>query len=197
MRVELLSITENAEALIERGARICYDSKENAETRKPFIQNLIKRGHEGVLEHSVATFKISEVSRALTHQLVRHRLASYNQRSQRYVKEDGFDYVAPQSIINDKKAYSLYINLIEEINESYKKLLELGVPPEDARYILPNACHTEIIITMNFRELRHFLKLRLDSHAQWEIREMANRMLGLLIEHAPIVFEDIDLARLA
>lgn len=191
MKCELLTATSNSEELIEKAARTCYDSKENPETRKQFIQNLMKRGHLGVIEHGVATIKVEGVSRALTHQLVRHRLASYNQRSQRYVKEGGFKYVIPPSIADNRVKLQKYKDIMATLRNAYTIFLKDGIPAEDARFILPNACESEIVITMNFRAWRNFLKLRLDKHAQWEIRELAQRILVILNEQAPSIFEDL------
>ena len=189
MKVKLLDITQNCEELIELGARVCYASLPKEESRSQFIQNLIKRGHEGPLEHAKATFEISGVSRALTHQLVRHRIASFNQRSQRYVKEVKAGYIVPESIMG-KGFGKDFTNLLDKISDLYEKMLEAGVNAEDARYILPNACETSIIMTMNFREFRHFLKLRLDKSAQWEIRTLAQNILEILKQYSPIVFYD-------
>ena len=191
MKIELLAITQDSEALIEKGARICYDSTENPETRKQFIQNLIKRGHLGVIEHGVATFRIEGVSRACSHQLVRSRLVSWNQRSQRYVKEKGFKYVTPPSISSNKEALKIYREGMAYARSLYSRLLYLNIPSEDSRFVLPNACETELIMTANFREFRHFLKQRLDSHSQWEIRKLAHEILIKLHEQAPSVFEDL------
>lgn len=193
MLVELLSITPNAEKLIERAGRICYPEPlskitENSSTK--LIKHLIHMGHESVLEHGVATFHIDGISRSCSHQLVRHRIASYSQRSQRYCPEDDFPIIIPKSIDTPEKAVQ-YQSAMININESYKNLRKLGVKPEDARMVLPNACCTCLVMTMNFRSLRNFLNLRLDKHAQWEIRELANRMCLLLMEHAPVVFEDL------
>lgn len=194
MKIELLAITQDSEALIEKGARICYDSTENPETRKQFIQNLIKRGHLGVIEHGVATFRIEGVSRACSHQLVRSRLVSWNQRSQRYVKESEFKYVIPPSIAKDRDKLQRYKDTMARLRNEYSIMLKDGIPPEDARFVLPNACTTELIMTANFREFRHFLQQRLDSHSQWEIRKLAHEILIKLHEQAPCVFEDIFLA---
>jgi len=190
MKCELLTITSNAEELIERATRICYNSMSNKETRASFLQSVIKRGHEGILEHASVTFLVEGISRALSHQLVRHRIASYLQRSQRYVKEGNFEYIEPESIKASKVSHDRFINAIKIINSTYNNLLYDGVPPEDARFILPNACETKIVITMNFRSLRNFFKLRLDRHAQWEIRELAKHMFRIVYEHAPSLFED-------
>ena len=198
MEIELLSITPDSEKLIERAGRTCYDTtdKTTDESAADFIKMLIGRGHESVLEHAVATFKITGVSRSLTHQLVRHRLASYSQRSQRYVSEEkGFRFVIPTSIWekgkeNDKIAKA-YQQVMEHAFAVYLLLLEEGILKEDARFVLPNACHTEIVMTANFREWRHILKLRTKKNAQWEIREMANIILDILMERAPSVFSDL------
>ena len=188
MKVELLGITKNAEELIEEAGRTCYKSTPG---KKEIIQKWIKMGHESMLEHASATFRISGISRACSHQLVRHRIASYSQQSQRYVKENKFEGIIPNSIMDNKKAFELYKNIMELFGETYNKLIEMGVKPEDARMLLPNACCTEIVVTMNFRAYRNFFKLRLDEHAQWEIREMAEKMIQILYNKAPYVFEDI------
>jgi len=192
MNITLMCATPEAEEIIEKACRICYDSRPNEVTRQDFIRSIIKRGHESVIEHASATFEVTGVSRALTHQLVRHRLASYSQRSQRYVKENRFDYVIPLSVKKDVTSTTRYCTLMDAIGETYQQLVNLGIPAEDARMVLPNACHTSIIMTMNFREYRHFFKVRCDKHAQWEIREMATDMLDLLARYvSPAVFGDL------
>lgn len=193
MIVELLTITPNVEELIEKATRICYNSTPDEKTRKQFLQSVIKRGHEGTLEHGIVTFLVEGISRALTHQLVRHRIASYLQRSQRYVKEKNFEYIIPESIKSNKTSIDRFDRVIKIINTAYNNLLHDGIPAEDARYILPNACETKIIITMNFRSLRNFFRLRLDKHAQWEIRDLAKRMFRIVFEQAPTIFEDLIL----
>lgn len=154
------------------------------------IRMLRKNGHESVLEHASATFRISGVSRALSHQLVRHRVASYSQKSQRYVKEADFDYVIPPDINANIQARTAYIQLMVEIGRKYTELSCLGIKKEDARFVLPNACETEIVMSANFREWRHVLHERLSVKAQWEIRMMAALMWKGLSSIAPIVFED-------
>ena len=205
MQVELLSITSDAEKIIEKAGRICYASEDKIteDSYIRFIKNLIKNGHTSVLEHASATFKISEISRVCSHQLVRHRLASYSQKSQRYIKEDSFDFVIPPSIkeldlkdnleygSNNSNRTTIYYGIMWQIQEIYNRLIEYGIPKEDARFILPNACTTEIVMTMNFRQWRHFLKTRLDKHAQWEIRDLAKNILQILKKNSPIVFEDL------
>lgn len=194
MKVELVAYTPNPEETIERAARICYDSKTgDYEKRKKFLSGLIKSGHTSTIEHASATFKFSEVSRALTHELVRHRLFSFSQRSQRYCSEDGFVTTIPRSIVNEKSGQfpGKWMDLMNSILDLYNEMVEAGIPKEDARYILPNACHTEIFVSGNFREWRHFLELRLSPRAQWEIRELAHLVLNELYKVAPIVFQDL------
>lgn len=193
MIVTLERCTQNPEDIIEDAARICYDSfdKKQEGSAARIIDHLLRSGHESVLEHCVATFLVVGVSRALTHQLVRHRIASYSQRSQRYVKETQPNYVTPESIFEDDAAYDVFLKAMNHVWAAYNILLSMGIKGEDARFVLPNACCTEIYITMNFRELRHFLKLRTSKHAQWEIRNMAKEMHSQLMEVAPNVFSDI------
>lgn len=189
MDVKLLSITANAEKLIENAGRTAHLS--TGENTEKFIKMLIKKGHNSVLEHASATFRIKDVSRALTHQLVRHRLASYTQKSQRYVSEKEFEYVEPESIKENKDAHIIFTEFMNGAKETYSKLKELGIRNEDARFVLPNAVCTEIVITANLREWRHILKLRSAADAQWEIREMAVRILKILKKHTPTVFFDL------
>ncbi len=155
-----------------------------------FIQKLIGMGHFSVFEHISFSFGIEGVSRALTHQLVRHRLASYSQKSQRYVKAGAeFPYIIPHTIKNNSEALEIFNNAMSQIAECYNKLSALDIPSEDARYVLPNACETKIIVTMNARELLHFFALRSCNRAQWEIRELSDKMLALCYDTAPAVFE--------
>jgi len=191
----LLAITPEAERLIEKAGRTCYDTGDRAaaDTAPRFIQMLIRRGHLSVLEHASATFRLRGVSRALTHQLVRHRLASYSQRSQRYVKEDGFGVVTPPSIADRPAAAARFGEFIHLARKTYDALRAEGVPPEDARFVLPNACQTEIVATANFREWRHILRLRGTREAQWEIRRLAVAILRELKRHAPAVFADLEI----
>lgn len=197
MKVEIIAFTPSPEQLIEEAARICYDSfeKKSPGSHVRIIDHLIRSGHESVLEHASVTFRVGGVSRALTHQLVRHRLASYSQRSQRYVKETEPQYVTPPSIENYDGEFDLnkaYDEFMESCWYFYNALLKRGVKGEDARFVLPNACCSEIIITMNFRELRHFFKLRTSKHAQWEIRDMAKEMWNQVMRiGAANVFGDI------
>lgn len=195
MEIELLAITPDAERLIEASGRTCYDTVARADEDKParFIQMLVARGHLSVLEHASATFRIKGISRALSHQLVRHRLASYSQRSQRYVNETGFPYVTPPQIANSPTAKKIFDETIEATRAAYQKLLDAGIAREDARFVLPNACATEIVVTANFREWRHILALRGHPSAQWEFRQLAVGILKILQCHAPATFADFEI----
>ena len=157
------------------------------------LRSALSSGHTSVAEHAVYTFEIRGVSRALTHQLVRHRIASYSQQSQRYVIMGDFGYVLPESICKNPDALDDYINLMGKIQYMYEEFAsEEGyhIPEEDVRYILPNACTSNIVVTMNARELLHFFSLRCCARAQWEIRELATKMLAICKEVSPTIFED-------
>jgi thymidylate synthase (FAD) len=191
MRIELVAITPNAEAVIERAARVCYQSQDRiAEgTARTFLPKLLAMGHESPFEHASATFLLDGCSRAMTHQLVRHRMMSVSQKSQRYVSESGFDYVVPESVPPDR--LDDFRRDMETIRRMYARWKEAGLRNEDARFVLPNACATEIMITANFREYRHIFRVRCTRHAQWEIRAACTEMLRVLFEHAPAVFGDL------
>jgi len=186
MNIHLNSITPDAEAAIELAARTCYQSQYKGDGK--LIGALIKNGHHSALEHAYATFKFSGVSRVMTHQLVRHRLCSFNQKSQRYVSEDQFDYVTPPAI---KKHQALYDSHMKTIQSMYNEWIIRGVKKEDARFVLPNACCSEIVTTCNFREWRSIFAVRCDKHAQWEIRYAMTKCLDILNDHAPNVFADL------
>ena len=147
-------------------------------------------GHTSVIEHASFTFAISDVSRSLTHQLVRHRIASYSQQSQRYVNLNEPTYVIPPLIAKNKKTKEAYEQTMQAIWEHYNKLLKLHIPAEDARYVLPNATCTNIMVTMNARSLLNFFELRCCLHAQWEIRMLANKMLREVKVVAPRIFKN-------
>ena len=183
-KVELVYITPNAAQKIENIACVCYDSEPTEDCK--IFKGCMKSGHMSVAEHSDITFKVT-CSRACSHQLVRHRTGKFTQRSQRYCKEDGFDYYIPQSIANDRQALEIYNDVIHNIQANYKWLLDMGVEAEDARYILPNACETTIFITMDFRNFFHFLNERLCTRAQKEIRDIAKEMARLAVEVCPII----------
>lgn len=170
MKVTLTRVTENPIGAIEEAACNCYNSEP---TGGKIMKACYNSGHHSVLEFCDFTFHIEGVSRALTHQLVRHRLASYAQRSQRYCGENQFDYVTPSTMTGIPMAEEKYHNIMKEINSLYEELQDLGLPNEDCRYILPNACETIIEMKMNLRSLIHFMNERLCSRAQWEIRLLA------------------------
>lgn len=156
---------------------------------KPLMAAL-RSGHESVMEHAVYTFEVKGVSRALSHQLVRHRVASYAQQSQRYVNKVAFEYVTPESIRDNPNSLEQYEWGMKAIQKVYNIMLSFGIPEEDARYILPNACTTNIVLTANARELRHIFALRTCTRAQEEIRELAEKMLKICKEVSPTIFED-------
>lgn len=194
MRVEMLAVTPNAEKLIEEAGRVCWgsDDKVSEHSADYFIRGLIKKGHESVLEHASATFKFTGVSRAMTHQLVRHRIASYSQESQRWVEVDSLQPVVPSSIQNDEKALQIFSGVMDYINTAYHKLRELKILPEDARFLLPNATPSVIVMTANMREWRSVFKLRLERHAQWEIKRAMGYVLEELKKVCPNIFYDIE-----
>lgn len=199
MHVELLYHTPDPERAIATAARLCYAPVGAAELMETMpedrvrsvLSTVIKSGHLSALEHASYTFAVDGVSRALTHQLVRHRIASFNQQSQRYVKfTDGVPVVKPGTVAANEEAGRIFDETVDAIEAAYARLLELGIPAEDARYLLPNAAESKIVITMNVRELLHFFSLRCCNRAQWEIREMAHRMLELARPTAPYIFMD-------
>lgn len=199
MNVELLYHTPDPERAIATAARLCYapvGASELMETMSDeqaqrVLKVIMAGGHFSTLEHASFTFAIDGVSRALTHQLVRHRLASFNQQSQRYVKfSEGVPIVVPNSVLENKEAASVFQEAIDAATEAYGKLIEMGIEAEDARYLLPNAAETKIVVTMNARELYHFFTVRCCNRAQWEIRELAWEMLELVRPLAPFVFMD-------
>lgn len=194
MRVELLAVTPNAEQLIEEAGRTCYQSREaGAADRRRFIFKLVKSGHHSVLEHAYATFRITGVSRSFTHQLVRHRLCAYSQQSQRHVDEENFAFIEPPAIAKDTDAHCTFEKFIEEARLVYGDLQRYGIKNEDARFVLPNAVCSEIVLSANFRELRHIFCMRCSAHAQWEIRAVAMTMLNIMKKEASAVFADFEI----
>jgi len=192
IKVELLAITPSAEELIENAGRTAYLSfrSEIQCNSQDFLRMLIQKGHLSVLEHASATFRIKGGSRSFTHQLVRHRLCSFTQQSQRYVNESHFSYIEPDSIKNNNQAHSLFLDFIKKAKKVYVELQDMGIKNEDARFVLPNAVESEIVISANFREWRHIFELRGEPDAQWEIRSIAIDALKVLKKHAPTIFED-------
>lgn len=197
MKVSLLQSTQDPEKLVAQAAKLCYSASDveaigeklTPEKIAEFVRRLIALGHWSALEHASFTFGVEGVSRALTHQLVRHRLASYSQQSQRYVTLAEFPFVIPPAIAANEESRNRYTAAMEAAGRAYAELLSAGIPAEDARYLLPNACETKIVATMNARELRHFFSLRCCNRAQWEIHELADRMLALVKTKAPNLFD--------
>lgn len=212
MKVRLITHTPDPERVIATAAKLCYSSSDieslmeglTPEKTEKFLNMLFELGHESPIEHVTFTFAIEGISRACSHQLVRHRIASYSQKSQRYVDETQFDYVIPESIKNNAAARDVYDTLMSSIQLGYdtirktliKDFVEDGMDEkaaekkanEDTRMVLPNACQTSIIVTMNVRSLFNFFKLRCCNRAQWEIRELAIEMYKLCENVAPDIF---------
>lgn len=191
MKVELLAVTPDPERIIEIAARTCYQSEDLMAPDKigQLLPKLIAMGHESPFEHAYATFRLSDVSRAMTHQLVRHRLMAVSQKSQRYVSEKSFSWVVPPSV--PEGDVDEFNRDMEGIRALYAKWVGVGLKKEDARFVLPNACTSEIVASANFREWRHIFHVRCHPRAQWEIREACLRMLRELYRHAPHVFGDL------
>jgi thymidylate synthase (FAD) len=195
MKVELLAITPDAEKLIEQAGRTAYLSfgKRGEGSEKKFIRMLLKNRHYSVLEHATATFRISGVSRAMTHQLVRHRLCSFTQQSQRYVNEKGFSFVEPESVRRSPDAHALFSEQMQRARNAYAGLQSLGIRNEDARFVLPNAVESQIVVSANLREWRHIIELRCRPAPQWEIRQACGEILRFLKQCVPTAFEDLEL----
>lgn len=197
MEVKLIAHTPEPEKVVAAAARLCYSPKSGSDIMEgmteadveTFLTRLVSLGHTSPFEHASFTFAIDGVSRALSHQLVRHRIGvSFSQKSQRYVKEKAFDFVIPDSIERNQALREKYLAIIDGLQENYNELLSLGIAPEDARYILPNAASTNLVVTMNGRSLLHFFELRCCTRAQWEIRKMAGLMLKEVQSVAPHLF---------
>lgn len=198
MKVKLIAYTKNPEQVVVAAIRQCYSSvgakelkeKTSKETRERLINQVMASGHTSTLEHASFTFAVEGISRACSHQLVRHRIASFSQQSQRYVSEikNGFKYVMPPKIAKNREAKKEFLETMKILKNSYEKLVGLGIISEDARFVLPNAAETKIVVTMNARALLNFFSLRCCQRAQWEIRAMADAMLKEVKKVAPIIF---------
>ena len=199
MHVVLLAHTPNPDELVAAAARLCYRDvaastllqSEGENLSRKLIADLFTSGHTSTFEHVSFTFGIDGLSRVASHQLVRHRLASFSQQSQRYVKMtyDPESVIVPPSVQNNPEAVRVFQECVRAAQEAYSKMIALGIPKEDARFILPHGHSTRLVLTMNARELHHFFSLRLCRRAQWEIHELARKMLGLCREIAPVLFE--------
>lgn len=222
MKVELIQYTPEPEKVVAAAAKLCYSrvgvdkimEDLSSDKIESFLNMLMGLGHQSPIEHVNFTFAIEGVSRVLTHQLVRHRIASYSQQSQRYVKLNQFEYVVPPSIEEIPEAKEKFIKAMEEDQRNYNELVEIlqrkhynrligegkkesqakrmseKMAIEDSRYVFPNACETKIVVTMNARTLLNFFHHRCCQRAQWEIREMATKMLKQVREVAPIIFKN-------
>lgn len=209
--VNLVDITNEPLRIMTEAVDQSFDT--NHRNYRETIQEIMDMGIFVVLEHAKATFELNGISRACSHQIVRHRLTSIVQRSQRYVNEDDFDYIIPDSIEDtqedrnidnlkqkfvDGKFDDLYDNAflffgktMSVLNKAYKELRDMGIPKEDARFVLPNACSTSMVITANLREWRHIIQIRGTRNAQWEIRNVVSKILEILKTHVPVVFNDL------
>ena len=195
-KVTLLAYTPEPEKLVAAAAKLCYSSSSpqtlmdglTPEKTESFLEMLQTIGHESPVEHVSFTFGIEGVSRSLLAQITRHRIASYSVQSQRYVREKDFQYVTPPEIAAIPEALELYEQTMAQIGESYDKAEKMAI--EDARFVLPNACDTQMVVTMNARSLLNFFRHRCCNRAQWEIREVAYQMLSLVYEVAPTLFQN-------
>ena len=193
--VNLISKLENMLKTVYTACRTCYsadypiniyESTDDKDKMLKLINRVISSGHYSTIEHVQVSFAISNVSRACTHQLVRHRHMSFSQKSQRYVKEKGqFDYIIPPTIEKDPVLKEKFTNFMNKISDQYQEFVEAGIPAEDARFVLPNAAASSLVTSLNLRELIHLANLRLCTRAQYEIRTMVKMMCDELIKEEP------------
>jgi thymidylate synthase (FAD) len=198
--VKLIATSLEPEKIVAMASKLCYSASSidelargiDADDATRRVGNMIRWGHLSTLEHASFTFAISGISRACSHQLVRHRIASFSQQSQRYVKfGGGFPYVVPASVKKSGEALGVYRKTITDLACAYDNLIKLGIPAEDARYLLPNAAETRLIMTMNARSLFNFFELRLCLRAQSEIRVLAASMLRALLPTYSTIFRNV------
>ena len=195
----LISYTPDPELTIATAARISYSSstisglreKLTREQAGNLLRQLLSSGHLSPFEHASFTFAIEGISRVASHQLVRHRLASYTQQSQRYVSLKKLDYATPPSIAHRRRETE-YRKAVEAAYRLYCEMIEADVPAEDARYILPQAIHTQLAMTMNARELMHACSLRLCLRAQWEIVQLFQQVRDEVQKVAPLIGEELN-----
>lgn len=195
INVKLLSHTPQLEKLCAAAAKLCYSQgmpkmeEITPDKAGPFLEKILSNGHLSTLEHATFTFGIEGISRACSHQLVRHRLASFSQQSQRYVShKERFAAVTPPTIQAQPEMNYRFDKAMQQLHWLYKELVEAGIPAEDARFVLPNAAETKLVMTMNIRELLHFFSLRCCRRAQWEIRQLAGMMLDICEKTSPLLF---------
>lgn len=206
LRVTLLQFTPEPERAVASAGRLCYAPVSAAEIKagmgedevRRMLRGLVRSGHLSALEHASFSFAVDGISRACSHQLVRHRVASYSQQSQRYVRfSSDEEFVVPPRIMDSPDARQVFYDAMHHARRCYERLVELGLAEgrgkesvlEDARFVLPNAAETKIVVTMNARELRHFFALRCCRRAQWEINRLAWAMRYLVSSVAPSLFE--------
>jgi thymidylate synthase (FAD) len=206
LRLTLLQHTPDPDRAVAVAGRLCYAPVSAADLKQAMsdedvaklVRILVRSGHHSALEHASFTFAVDGVSRACTHQLVRHRVASYNQQSQRYVRFGEADsFIVPPSISANAEARQVFLDAMERARVAYDRLVDLGLAEgrskesvqEDARFVLPNAAETKIVVTMNARELRHFFQVRCCRRAQWEINALAWQMRGVVRELSPNLFQ--------
>ncbi|HCL80462.1 MAG TPA: FAD-dependent thymidylate synthase, partial [Synergistaceae bacterium] len=195
--VILLARTPSPDVTVAAAARLCYSDvsavdlvqSESAEKVKGLLRHLRKSGHFSPFEHASFTFAVDGLSRVASHQLVRHRIASFSQQSQRYVSMTEPDVIVPPSIEADEELRSRFAEAVRDAHGLYTEMVARGIPKEDARFILPHGWSTRLVMTMNARELHHFFTVRLCRRAQWEIRALARKMLLLVREEAPLLFD--------
>ena len=206
LKVKLISSSPDPDKVVTMAAKLCYspvgveEIGENLSEEQidKFLTMLVNMGHESPVEHASFTFAIEGISRACSHQLVRHRMASYSQQSQRYVRLDKMEYIIPPAIEQDPDIQKQYIKVMEDSQRAYSELVEALIQKgrtekeaiEDARYVFPNACETKIVVTMNARSLLNFFEQRSCLRAQWEIMELAYKMLEECKKVAPILFKN-------
>lgn len=222
MKVELISYSPNPDSVVAASARLCYSAvgideinqRMSEEEKSKLVKNLVSVGHFSPVEHVSFTFAIEGISRTCSHQIVRHRLASYSQQSQRYVKAEQFEYIIPPQIEENEEAKKIFIEQMESSHKAYEKITKLleeknyenligegksekraknageKISIEDARYVFPNAAATKMVVTMNARSLHNFFRLRMCERAQWEIREVAYAMLEEAKKVAPVIFKN-------
>ena len=206
LKLSLLQHTPDPDRAVAVAGRLCYAPVSASELTQEMsdedvaklVRILVRSGHHSALEHASFSFAVDGVSRACTHQLVRHRVASYNQQSQRYVRFDSADgFVVPPSIEGNAQALQVFLEAMENARVAYDRLVEIGLAEgrgkesvqEDARFVLPNAAETKIVVTMNARELRHFFRVRCCRRAQWEINQLAWEMRTMVREISPHLFQ--------
>lgn len=199
--VEILDDIDGEEVLskIEKAGRVCYKSEDKitSESSKKFIQNILSSGHESVIEHEKISVRII-CDRGVTHEIVRHRIASYSQESTRYCNytKDKFGkeltFIKPCFWEENSEMYKLWLSQMQMIESAYNKLIAMGAKPQEARTVLPNSLKTEIIVTMNLREWRHFFKLRTSERAHPQMREISQMLLEKFREQIDVIFDDIN-----